>query len=61
MLSIKLKTLVCIRGSQIRMVDGSMWLSPEGPYKTLSDLWDDPEEDERLARMEQLMAAKSQL
>ena len=22
------------------MVDGSMWLSPEGPYKTLDELWD---------------------
>ena len=22
------------------MVDGSMWLNEEGPYKTLHDLWD---------------------
>lgn len=27
---------------QQRMVDGSFWLSEEGPYKTLSDLWDEP-------------------
>ena len=25
-----------------RMVDGSLWLSPLGPYKTLEDLWDGP-------------------
>lgn len=25
---------------QARMVDGSMWLQPEGPYRTLNDLWD---------------------
>jgi diketogulonate reductase-like aldo/keto reductase len=25
-----------------RMVDGSFWLSPLGPYKTLEDLWDGP-------------------
>lgn len=25
-----------------RMVDGSFWLSPDGPYKTLEDLWDGP-------------------
>ena len=24
-----------------RMVDGSFWLSPKGPYKTLEDLWDE--------------------
>ena len=24
---------------QARMVDGSMWLAPEGPYKTLDELW----------------------
>ena len=25
-----------------RMVDGSFWLSPDGPYRTLEDLWDGP-------------------
>ena len=24
-----------------RMVDGSFWLSADGPYKTLHDLWDE--------------------
>ena len=24
-----------------RMVDGSFWLSEDGPYKTLEDLWDE--------------------
>jgi hypothetical protein len=27
--------------AQARYVDGSMWLQPEGPYRTLQDLWDD--------------------
>ena len=22
------------------MVDGHLWLEPEGPYKTIDDLWD---------------------
>lgn len=26
-------------GVQARMVDGSMWLQAEGPYRTLDDLW----------------------
>jgi diketogulonate reductase-like aldo/keto reductase len=26
---------------QQRMVDGSFWLSPRGPYRTLHDLWDE--------------------
>jgi len=26
---------------QVRMVAGAFWLSPEGPYKTLEDLWDE--------------------
>ena len=30
--------------TQRRMVDGSFWLSPAGPYRTLDDLWDDEEE-----------------
>lgn len=30
--------------TQRRMVDGSFWLSPAGPYRTLNDLWDDEEE-----------------
>jgi diketogulonate reductase-like aldo/keto reductase len=28
-------------GLQQRMVDGSFWLSPKGPYRTLRDLWDE--------------------
>ena len=27
--------------TQLRMVDGSYFLSPDGPYKTLQDLWDE--------------------
>lgn len=27
--------------TQERMVSGVMWLDPRGPYRTLSDLWDD--------------------
>lgn len=30
--------------TQCRMVDGSFWLSPFGPYKVLGELWDDEEE-----------------
>ncbi|GFR45268.1 hypothetical protein Agub_g6374 [Astrephomene gubernaculifera] len=26
---------------QQRMVDGSFWINPAGPYKTLQDLWDE--------------------
>jgi hypothetical protein len=25
------------------MVNGGMWLNPKGPYKTMEDLWDEPE------------------
>jgi hypothetical protein len=28
---------------QQRMVNGAMWLNPRGPYKTMEDLWDEPE------------------
>jgi len=28
---------------QMRMVNGGMWLNPKGPYKTMEDLWDEPE------------------
>ena len=31
--------------NQCRMVDGSFWLSPFGPYKVLSELWDDDDEE----------------
>ena len=31
--------------TQCRMVDGSFWLSPFGPYKVLGELWDDDEND----------------
>lgn len=30
------------------MVDGNRFLSPDGPFQRLSDLWDDPEEDSYL-------------
>ena len=33
------------------MVDGSFWLTSEGPYRTLAELWDDPEEDERQSKL----------
>jgi len=29
---------------QQRMVNGAMWLNPKGPYRTMEDLWDEPEE-----------------
>eukprot|EP00798_Chlamydomonas_sp_ICE-L_P017517 gene17517-23834_t len=32
---------------QLRMVDGSVWLNPAGPYRTLAEVWDNPEEDKR--------------
>jgi diketogulonate reductase-like aldo/keto reductase len=32
---------LCARQLQQRMVDGSFWLTPKGPYKTLRDLWDE--------------------
>jgi len=28
---------------QMRMVNGGMWLNPRGPYRTMEDLWDEPE------------------
>ena len=31
---------LCNLQMQMRMVDGSFWLNPRGPYKTLKDLWD---------------------
>lgn len=31
---------MCV-SDQGRFVDGTMWLQPEGPYKTLEDLWDE--------------------
>ena len=30
--------------TQCRMVDGSFWLSPFGPYKNLGELWDDEDD-----------------
>lgn len=29
--------------TQVRMVAGTFLLNPQGPYKTLEDLWDEPE------------------
>lgn len=31
---------------QQRMVNGAMWLNPRGPYRTMEDLWDEPEAGE---------------
>ncbi|KAI7845264.1 hypothetical protein COHA_001306 [Chlorella ohadii] len=31
---------------QQRMVNGAMWLNPKGPYRTMEELWDEPEEEE---------------
>ncbi len=36
--------------TQLRMVDGALWLHPQGPYRSLAELWDDPDEDGREAR-----------
>ena len=27
----------------MRMVDGSFWVSPAGPFRSLPDLWDEPD------------------
>ena len=35
---------------QERMVDGSFWLNPRGPYKTLKDLWDVSQNPETFLR-----------
>ncbi len=32
---------LCNLPIQMRMVNGSFWLHPRGPYKNLHDLWDD--------------------
>ena len=32
--------MLCGLSTQTKMVDGSVWVSPQGPYKTLDDLWD---------------------
>lgn len=37
-----LSNLTC----QMRMVNGSFWLHPKGPYKVLQDLWDDTSDTE---------------
>ncbi|KAF8072508.1 Akr1a1 [Scenedesmus sp. PABB004] len=34
-------------GYRCRMVGGGMWLNPKGPYRTLSELWDEEEEQEQ--------------
>lgn len=31
---------LCNMTTQMRMVNGSFWLHPKGPYVTLNDLWD---------------------
>ena len=35
---------LCNLHVQMRMVNGSFWLHPKGPYRTLGDLWDDNNE-----------------
>lgn len=37
---------LCSLNCQMRMVNGSFWLHPRGPYKTLHDLWDESEDAE---------------
>ncbi|WIA08297.1 hypothetical protein OEZ85_007740 [Tetradesmus obliquus] len=37
-----------------RMVDGSFWLSEQGPYKTLEDLWGEPQPDLQALRQQVL-------
>jgi diketogulonate reductase-like aldo/keto reductase len=32
---------------QVKSVDGKMFLNPEGPYKTMAELWDEPGSDEQ--------------
>ncbi|KAL3146586.1 hypothetical protein ABBQ32_000824 [Trebouxia sp. C0010 RCD-2024] len=34
---------LCDLSTQMRMVNGSFWLHPKGPYVTLNDLWDEDE------------------
>ena len=34
---------LCALPVQQRMVNGSMWLNPQGPYRTMEELWDEPE------------------
>eukprot|EP00775_Hariotina_reticulata_P009976 gene9976-10130_t len=38
-----------------RMVDGSFWLNPMGPYKTLQDLWDEPQPDYQALKQQVLV------
>ena len=32
---------LCDLSTQMRMVNGSFWLHPKGPYITMDDLWDE--------------------
>ncbi len=32
---------LCARQLQQRMVDGSFWMHPKGPYRSLAELWDE--------------------
>lgn len=36
---------LCSLSTQMRMVNGSFWLHPRGPYKSLKDLWDDDNDE----------------
>ena len=34
---------LCTLRFQQRMVNGAMWLHAKGPYRTMEELWDEPE------------------
>ena len=36
--------------TQQRMVHGQMWLSKDGPYRTMAELWDEPDDQDAAAR-----------
>jgi alcohol dehydrogenase (NADP+) len=42
---------------QMRMVNGGMWLNPRGPYRTMEDLWDEPETEMTSEAFERDLAA----
>lgn len=39
---------VCAPCMQVRMISGKQFLSPGGPFKDLGQLWDEPEEVDRM-------------
>lgn len=42
---------------QQRMVNGALWLNPKGPYRTMEDLWDEPDAEPEGAPGELVAAA----